>query len=244
MLDYMLNMLSNIISRSIVTVGVFAMTVIYFCTACSGGNYADVERVVRNHLEPYKELYALVLQTGKVTLPLGGKYPHVTHPLPGGTETPISNVWIVNGNYMGETYECHGCDSCMIRYRDAGLITYNVIRRDSASVSATVWLTEKGKQYLIERHISEFHPIINAWRRREQLEVVLVAKEKFDVEVHPSDTTAVYHCKAYRKLEITPFIEALKPAGEEARPDYMRRLRVDFKSKEHPVVTCTEIESV
>ena len=106
----MLNMLSNIISRSIVTVGVFAMTVIYFCTACSGGNYADVERVVRNHLEPYKELYALVLQTGKVTLPLGGKYPHVTHPLPGGTETPISNVWIVNGNYMGETYECHGCD--------------------------------------------------------------------------------------------------------------------------------------
>lgn len=96
MLDYMLNMLSNIISRSIVTVGVFAMAVICFCTACSGGNYADVERAVRNHLEPYKELYALVLQTGKVTLPLGGKYPHVTHPLPGGTETPISNVWIVN----------------------------------------------------------------------------------------------------------------------------------------------------
>ena len=145
---------------------------------------------------------------------------------------------------MGETYECHGCDSCMIRYRDAGLITYNVIRRDSASVSATVWLTEKGKQYLIERHISEFHPIINAWRRREQLEVVLVAKEKFDVEIHPSDTTAVYHCKAYRKLEITPFIEALEPVGEEARPDYVRRLRVDLKSKECPVVTCAGMESI
>lgn len=71
-----------------------------------------------------------------------------------------------------------------------------------------------------------------------------MAKEKFDVEIHPSDTTTVYHCKAYRKLEITPFIEALKPAGEEARPDYMRRFRVDFKSKEHPVVTCTEMESV
>ena len=132
----------------------------------------------------------------------------------------------------------------MIRYRDAGLITYNVIRRDSASVRATVWLTEKGKQYLIERHISGFHPIINAWRRREQLEVVLVAKEKFDVEIHPSDTTAVYHCKAYRKLEITPFIEVLESVGEEARPDYVRRLRVDFKSKECPIVTCTEMESI
>ena len=89
------------------------------------------------------------------------------------------------------------------------LITYNIVRRDSTSVRSTVCLTEKGKQYLIERHISGFHPIINAWRRREQLEVVLVAKEKFDLEIHPSDTTEIYHCKVHRKLEITPFIEAL-----------------------------------
>ena len=95
-------MLSNIISRSIVAVGMFVIAMICFCTACST-NCTDVERVVRNHLEPYRESYALALQTGKVNLPLGGKYPHVTHPLPGGMETPISNVWIVNGNYMGAT---------------------------------------------------------------------------------------------------------------------------------------------
>ncbi|WOG12636.1 hypothetical protein RJT08_05995 [Bacteroides caccae] len=201
-----------------------------------------MERIIRNHLEPTKELYALALQTGEVTLPLGGKYPHVTYPAPGGTETPISNVWIVNGNYMGKTYECHGCDSCMKCYQDAGLITYNIVRRDSTSVRSIVCLTEKGKQYLIERHISGFHPIINAWRRREQLEVVLVAKEKFDLEIHPSDTTEIYHCKVHRKLEITPFIGALGATGKENQPDYVRKLRVDLNNKEYPMVTYIEME--
>lgn len=185
-------------------------------------------------LSPYRR--------AEVTLPLGGKYPHVTYPAPGGTETPISNVWIVNGNYMGKTYECHGCDSCMKCYQDAGLITYNIVRRDSTSVRSIVCLTEKGKQYLIERHISGFHPIINAWRRREQLEVVLVAKEKFDLEIHPSDTTEIYHCKVHRKLEITPFIEALGATGKENQPDYVRKLRVDLNNKEYPMVTYIEME--
>ena len=146
----MFNILSNITLRNITTAGVVLTVVIYLCTSCRN-NHAEVERIIRNHLEPTKELYALALQTGEVTLPLGGKYPHVTYPVPGGTETPISNVWIVNGNYMGKTYECHGCDSCMKCYQDAGLITYNIVRRDSTSVRSTVCLTEKGKQYLIER---------------------------------------------------------------------------------------------
>ena len=114
--NYMFNILSNITLRNITTAGV--AVVIYLCTSCRN-NHAEVERIIRNHLEPTKELYALALQTGEVTLPLGGKYPHVTYPAPGGTETPISNVWIVNGNYMGKTYECHGCDSCMKCYQDA-----------------------------------------------------------------------------------------------------------------------------
>lgn len=143
---------------------------------------------------------------------------------------------------MGKTYECHGCDSCMKCYQDAGLITYNIVRRDSTSVRSTVCLTEKGKQYLIERHISGFHPIINAWRRREQLEVVLVAKEKFDLEIHPSDTTEIYHCKVHRKLEITPFIEALGATGKENQPDYVRKLRADLNNKEYPMVTYIEME--
>ena len=237
----MFNILSNITLRNITTAGVVLTVVIYLCTSCRN-NHAEVERIIRNHLEPTKELYALALQTGEVTLPLGGKYPHVTYPVPGGTETPISNVWIVNGNYMGKTYECHGCDSCMKCYQDAGLITYNIVRRDSTSVRSTVCLTEKGKQYLIERHISGFHPIINAWRRREQLEVVLVAKEKFDLEIHPSDTTEIYHCKVHRKLEITPFIEALGATGKENQPDYVRKPRVDLNNKEYPMVTYIEME--
>lgn len=138
----MFNILSNITLRNITTAGVVLTVVIYLCTSCRN-NHAEVERIIRNHLEPTKELYALALQTGEVTLPLGGKYPHVTYPAPGGTETPISNVWIVNGNYMGKTYECHGCDSCMKCYQDAGLITYNIVRRDSTSVRSIVCLTEK-----------------------------------------------------------------------------------------------------
>ena len=237
----MFNILSNITLRNITTAGVVLTVVIYLCTSCRN-NHAEVERIIRNHLEPTKELYALALQTGEVTLPLGGKYPHVTYPAPGGTETTISNVWIVNSNYMRKTYEIHGCDSCMKCYQDAGLITYNIVRRDSTSVRSIVCLTEKGKQYLIERHISGFHPIINAWRRREQLEVVLVAKEKFDLEIHPSDTTEIYHCKVHRKLEITPFIEALGATGKENQPDYVRKLRVDLNNKEYPMVTYIEME--
>ena len=77
---------------------------------------------------------------------------------------------------------------------------------------------------------------------REQLEVVLVAKEKFDLEIHPSDTTEIYHCKVHRKLEITPFIEALGATGKENQPDYVRKLRVDLNNKEYPMVTYIEME--
>ena len=76
--NYMFNILSNITLRNITTAGVVLTVVIYLCTSCRN-NHAEVERIIRNHLEPTKELYALALQTGEVTLPLGGKYPHVTY---------------------------------------------------------------------------------------------------------------------------------------------------------------------
>ena len=67
----MFNILSNITLRNITTAGVVLTVVIYLCTSCRN-NHAEVERIIRNHLEPTKELYALALQTGEVTLPLGG----------------------------------------------------------------------------------------------------------------------------------------------------------------------------
>ena len=65
----MFNILSNITLRNITTAGVVLTVVIYLCTSCRN-NHAEVERIIRNHLEPTKELYALALQTGEVTLPL------------------------------------------------------------------------------------------------------------------------------------------------------------------------------
>lgn len=88
--------------------------------------------------------------------------------------------------------------------------------------------------------ISPYYQCLAA--EEKQLEVVLVAKEKFDLEIHPSDTTEIYHCKVHRKLEITPFIEALGATGKENQPDYVRKLRVDLNNKEYPMVTYIEME--
>ncbi len=192
---------------------------------------------MQEDLNRYKELYVIALKTGIVTLPLGGEYPHVTYPNAGGLDTPIPNVWLVNGGYLGEAYECRGCDSCMICYKDAGLITYDVLQRDSNSVTAKVRLTERGQQFLVANHLEGFYPILNAWRRREQLEMMLVAKEKFELQVQPSDTAGIYRCDALRKLEITPFLEALGGAAQQERIGYVRRLRVDCRNTEHPVVS-------
>ena len=67
-------------------------------------------------------------------------------------------------------------------------------------------------------------------------------QRKVDLEIHPSDTTEIYHCKVHRKLEITPFIEALGATGKENQPDYVRKLRVDLNNKEYPMVTYIEME--
>ena len=85
---------------------------------------------------------------------------------------------------------------------------------------------------------SMFHPK----QRADFISTLLVAKEKFDLEIHPSDTTEIYHCKVHRKLEITPFIEALGATGKENQPDYVRKLRVDLNNKEYPMVTYIEME--
>ena len=176
--------------------------------ACSTRN-PEVEKAALAHLEQWKEHYVVALQTGKVRLPLGGRYPHVRQPGPGGLETPMYNVWIVNGGAFGEIIECRGCDSCMTAYQQAGLVDYQVLECDSSSVFANVRLTEKGKQYLIENHIPNPHSILKAWRRRECWEMLMVAKEKFEVQMLPTDTTEVFQGTAYRSLEVTPFLQSV-----------------------------------
>lgn len=189
----------------------------------------EVEALVQQQLSLSAECYALVLQTGRVTLPLGGRYPHVLYPQRGGTETPIPNVWIVNAGYDGEIYECRGCDSCMTAYRNAGLIDYHIECRDTASVTARVSLTEKGRQYLIENQVQGFYPVINAWRRREQLEVVMVAREQYQhIEVTPTHTPYVFLCKVPRRLTVTPFLQAIGGNGENKTKQEIRKFKVDL----------------
>lgn len=187
-------------------IGIIYMAVCF--VACST-HYAEVEKVAQDELEQLKEFYVVALQTGEVKLPLGNKYPHVTLLGPGGLETPMFNVWIVNGGAFGEIIECRGCDACMTHYQQAGLVSYEVLRRDSFSVTAKVWLTEKGKQFLIERHLENPHPILKAWRRRENWEMLMVGKEKFDVEIEPTEIAGVYMGVAHRSVEITPFLKAI-----------------------------------
>ena len=193
--------------------------------ACSTHN-PEVEKAAQEHLEQWKEHYVVALQTGEVQLPLGGKYPHVRQPGPGGLETPMYNVWMVNGGAFGEIIECRGFDSCMTAYQQAGLVDYQVFDRDSSSVRAMVRLTDLGKHYLIENHISNPHSILKAWRRRERWEMLMVAKEKFDIEVEATDTTGIYTGKAYRFLEITPFLEAVGGENSKTKEEfYQLRIR-------------------
>lgn len=179
------------------------------CFAACSTHHPEVEKAAQAHLEQWKEYYVVALQTGEVHLPLGGKYPHNRQPGPGGLETPMYNVWMVNGGAFGEIVECRGCDSCMTAYQQAGLVDYHVFHRDSTSVRAMVRLTEKGKYYLIENHIPNPHSILKAWRRRERWEMLMVAKEQFEVQMESSAKEGIYHGKAYRSLVTTPVLDAV-----------------------------------
>ena len=189
-------------------VGLCLFVLTHCFVACST-QHPEVEKAAQTHLEQWKEYYVVALQTGEVHLPLGGKYPHVRQPGPGGLETPMYNVWMVNGGAFGEIIECRGCDSCLTAYQQAGLVVYDVFHRDSTSVRAMVRLTEKGRYWLIENHIPNPHSILKAWRRRERWEMLMVAKEKFEVQMEPKSTEGVYHGKAYRSLVTTPVLDAV-----------------------------------
>ena len=97
----------------------------------------------------------------------------------------------------------------MTCYQKAGLIDYRVEATEQDSVIALVRLTDKGSRYLIENYLDDYYPILDAWRRRMSLEMVLVAKEMFDIDVQSTDTTDIYRCTAQRYLALTPFIEAI-----------------------------------
>lgn len=207
--------------------------------ACNNSRYSEIKQLAQQALEPYKEIYVIALQTGIVKLPKGGN-PHIIHPSAGGLDTPINNVWLVNGGYMGEVYECRGCDSCMTYYQKAGLISYQVKTIEKDSVIANVQLTEKGTQYLIENHISEPQSILNAWRRRLHIEMIMVAREKFDIHVHPTDTPLVYKCKAVRSLELTPFIEAIGGTKKDRNKDYAYSFKLNCRDTKLPIISNKE----
>ena len=211
------------------------------CFAACSTQHSEVEKAAQAHLEQWKEYYVVALQTGEVHLPLGGKYPHNRQPGPGGLETPMYNVWMVNGGAFGEIVECRGCDSCMTAYQQAGLVDYDVFHRDSTSVRAMVRLTEKGKYYLIENHIPNPHSILKAWRRRERWEMLMVAKEKFDVTMEPKATDGVYHGKANRSLVTTPVLDAVGGVLHNT-PELFYRLEVKPEKEDRFTVTHHRIE--
>lgn len=209
-------------------------------SSCTHRN-REIEEIAQRELGYYKDFYVIALQTGRVKLPKGGQNPHVTHPGMGGVETPINQVWLVNGGRFGEVYECRGCDSCMTCYQKAGLIDYRVEATEQDSVIALVRLTDKGSRYLIENYLDDYYPILDAWRRRMSLEMVLVAKEMFDIDVQSTDTTDIYRCTAQRYLALTPFIESIGGTAKDKTKDYTYTFRLDCRDPKLPLLTNKEM---
>lgn len=206
----------------------FSIVFVSLFSACSG-KYANVERDVKKELSRYEEYYVIALQTGEVILPITTEHPHVKHPEAGGVETGMDNVWLVNGGYLGEIYECRGCDSCMVCYKEAGLIDYKVQERNETTVKASVQLTPKGKEFLIEHYVGTYSQLLE-WRSRECIEMILVAKEKFHLDIASIDATT-YECKAYRSLTLTPFLKVVGGTEKDENRDYVRKFRIEYNEK-------------
>lgn len=176
-------------------------------TACTG-NYSKVEKDTQKHLDEYRERHVLALQTGEVTLPVVTTLHHIKYPQ-GGGRLGFENVYLVNGGFMGHMYECQGCDSCMTCYKKARLIDYEIKDRNESFVTANVELTPKGKKYLIENYVGSY-PKLEKWRNENHIELVLVSKEKFELDIKKlEDGSDSYFCEAHRCLELTPFLEAI-----------------------------------
>lgn len=86
------------------------------------------------------------------------------------------NVYPVNSYFPS--------DSCMVAFKKAGLIEYDIKSEDEDKYLCDVRLTQNGRQYLLERYISDFE------NQMETVDYLVVAYSKID---------NVSHIKAYRK---------------------------------------------
>ncbi len=114
-----------------------------------------------------------------------------------------SNVYPVN-DYFPD-------DSCMIAFKEAGLIEYDIKGEDEYSYVCDVYLTPKGRQHLLERYISDFENTM------ESAEFLVLAYSKIDnvshVKVHIKEKEPhrkeLYNCVSDIKLYATPFAECI-----------------------------------
>lgn len=198
-------------------------------SSCDGNG--AVEKDVQNWLDDGRERYVVGIQTGDVILLSESKYPHITYPQ-GGIKMRMNNVYLVNGGFMGRIIECQGCDSCMTCYQKAGLIRYKVKERNGETLKATVELTDKGKKYLIENYVGG-HPKIKELRQN-RVELLLVGTEKFELDVKriPDDPNS-YLCKAFRCIEMTPFLKAIGGVDRNENTEkFPREIRIVYKEGE------------
>lgn len=133
------------------------------------------------------------------------------------------------------------CDSCMKCYQDAGLITYNIVRRDSTSVRSIVCLTEKGKQYLIERHIFPISPYYQCLAPKRATGSSTGGQRKADLEIHRTlrKSIIVRHNRKLKLLSLS-IEDWVLPAKRTNR--IACKLRADLNNKEYPMVTYIEME--
>lgn len=214
---------------AIVSMALFALT------ACTG--ISKVEKDVQKDLEKEKERHVICLKTGEVTLPTISNFPHVKYPS-GGLKLGFGNVYVVNGGFLGRLVECQGCDSCMTCYQKAGLIKYEVKERKDQTVVANIELTSKGKKYLIENYVGS-NSEIEELRNEKQVELLLVSKEKFELDIKKSaDNSHTYFCDAHRCLEMTPFLEAIGGVDRnENTVKYPWKLKIEYDGDDEPSIT-------
>ena len=207
-----------------------------FLLSCSG-QQAEVERIAYKEMNSLKRKYVIALQTGEVKFSKTAHHPHILHPGSNCVELGFDQVYIVNAGSFEHLYPCRGCDVCMADYMKAGLIDYKVFQQNDTLTHAFVKLTPQGSKYLIQYYIDEYYHMLDAWRRREHLEIMLVATDEFKVKVKQTETPYLYQCIAYRYLKVLPFLKALGGTAKDAKMDYAYVFYIDMKDPGRPVVT-------
>ncbi len=210
--------------------------ILLFLLLSSCTDYSEIEKIARNGFAESRHYYVKYLKTGDVDLFINPPVRHLKTKTQERTKPAgrlFDRVYLTNGVFIRTLVECQGCDSCMMAYKNAGLITYEEISRDEAAgtLRAHVELTSQGRQYLIENYVPMNAKIQKL--KKDGIELIVTKYQDIsEMEVtklnSDSDQYANYSCSFKVYMKGTPFFELVggKENKEEVVDGWIYRIKL------------------